>query len=227
MCGANTSEAATEAVMKAVLALIIIYLGTFFLVIQGASQNPVQAAPQSATAVQDNGAQTPAKPMDPAKDADIRSLMELLGVRDALQEATAKSTEQYRESLLATVTDNDRGQAFMNAFMDSYQKKFNPDDMTDGLVAIYDKHFTEDEIKGLLQFYGSPLGQKYAAEMPKVSAESNSAGHAVSLRVARDVMQDLRKQFPGVGAQARLTKPHAGPQVQPKQQVQAQGPSQP
>jgi hypothetical protein len=227
MCGANTREAATEAVMKAVLALVIIYVGTFFLVIQGASQNPVQAAPQSGTAVQDNGAQTPAKPMDPAKDADIRSLMELLGVRDAWQEATAKSTEQYRDSLLATVPYNDRGQAFINAFMDSYQKKFNPDDMTDGLVAIYDKHFTEDEIKGLLQFYGSPLGQKYAAEMPKVSAESSSAGRAISLRVARDVMQDLRKQFPGVGAQARLTKPHAGPQVQPKQQAQAQGTSQP
>jgi hypothetical protein len=227
MCGANTSKAAAEAVMKAVLALVIIYVGTFFLVIQGASQNPVQAAPQSATVVQDNGAQTPAKPMDPVKDADIRSLMELLGVRDALQEATAKSTEQYRDSLLATVPDNDRGQAFINAFMDSYQKKFNPDDMTDGLVAIYDKHFTEDEIKGLLLFYGSPLGQKYAAEMPKVSAESNSAGRAISLRVARDVMQDLRKQFPGVGAQARLTKPHAGPQVQPRQQAQAQGTSQP
>jgi hypothetical protein len=227
MCGANTSESATEAVMKAVLGLFIIYVGTFFLAIQGASQNPVQAAPQSATALQDNGAQTPAKPMDPAKDADIRSLMELLGVRDALEEATTKSTEQYRDSLLATVPDNDRGQAFINAFMDSYQKKFNPDDMTDGLVAIYDKHFTEDEIKGLLQFYGSPLGQKYAAEMPKVSAESNSAGHAISVRVARDVMQDLRKQYPGVGAQARLTKPHAGPQVQPKQQAQAQGTSQP
>jgi hypothetical protein len=227
MCGANTSKAAAEAVMKAVLALVIIYVGTFFLVIQGASQNPVQAAPQSATVVQDNGAQTPAKPMDPVKDADIRSLMELLGVRDALQEATAKSTEQYRDSLLATVPDNDRGQAFINAFMDSYQKKFNPDDMTDGLVAIYDKHFTEDEIKGLLLFYGSPLGQKYAAEMPKVSAESNSAGRAISLRVARDVMQDLRKQYPGVAAQARLTKPHAGPQVQPKQQAQAQGTSQP
>src|SRR5256885_2490597 len=92
MCGANTSESATEAVMKAVLALFIIYVGTFFLVIQGASQNPVQAAPQSATALQDNGARTPAKPLDPARDADIRSLMELLGVRDALQEADRKST---------------------------------------------------------------------------------------------------------------------------------------
>jgi len=30
--------------MKAVLALVIIYVGTFFLAIQGASQNPVSAA---------------------------------------------------------------------------------------------------------------------------------------------------------------------------------------
>src|SRR5260370_12763930 len=128
MCGANTSKAAAEAVMKAGVALVIIYVGIFFLVIQGASQNPVQAAPQSATALQDNnGAQTPAKPMDPVKDADIRSLMELLGVRDALQEATAKSTEQYRDSLLATVPDNTPGQPSINPSMHSYQNKFNPD----------------------------------------------------------------------------------------------------
>src|SRR6266704_828571 len=190
--------------MKAVLALFIIYVGTFFLVIQGASQNPVQAAPQSATALQDNGARTPAKPLDPARDADIRSLMELLGVRDALQEATTKSTEQYRDSLLATVPDNDRGQAFINAFMDSYQKKFNPDDMTDGLVAIYDKHFTEDEIKGLLQFYGSPLGQKYAAEMPKVSRELQAVTRAASTKAAKDALAEVKQQNPEVGQSARL-----------------------
>lgn len=207
--------------MKAVLALIVIYVGTFFFVIQGASQNPVQAAPQNAKTVQDNSSPQ-VNSIDPARDTDIRSLMELLGVRDALQENTAKSTEQYRDALLASVPDNDRGQAFINAFMDAYQKKFNPDDVTSELVAVYDKHFTEDEIKGLLQFYGSPLGQKYAAEMPKVYAEANAAGRAVSLRVARDVIQDLRKQFPGVGAQARLQKSHPGQQAQPKQQVQTQ-----
>jgi hypothetical protein len=207
--------------MKAVLALIIIYVGTFFVAIQGASQNPVQAAPQTAAA-QGNGSPAEGQSIDPAKDADIRSLMELLGVRDGVQEATAKGIEQYRENLLATVPDNERGQAFLNAFMDNYQKRFEADEVTAELVAIYNKHFTEDEIKGLLQFYGSPLGQKYAAEMPRVSAESAAAGRAVSLRVARDVIQDLRKQYPAVGAQARLTKPRAGQQAQQKQQTQAQ-----
>jgi hypothetical protein len=208
--------------MKAVLALIILYVGTFFVVIQGASQNPVQAAAQTAATGQEQSAASQPKAIDPAKESDILSLMELLGVHDAVQEAAGKGTEQYREALLATVPDTDRGQAFVNAFVEGYQKKFTPDDMTDELVGIYDKHFTDDEIKGLLQFYGSPLGQKYAAEGPKLSAEAQAASHAMSLRVAKAVIQELRKQNPTVGAQARLQRSRPGQQDQPKQQVQAQ-----
>src|SRR6267143_2649597 len=169
MCGANENEAATEAVMKAVLALVLIYIGTFFLVIQGASQNSVQAARQGANSAQ--GSATPPQTkssIDPAKEADIRSLMELVGARDLVQDGANSAIEQSREKLLATVPNNDKGQALVNAFAVSYQKKFDVDQATDQLVAIYDKHFTDDEIQGLLQFYGSPLGQKFAAEMPKV-----------------------------------------------------------
>jgi hypothetical protein len=214
--------------MKAVLALIVVYVGTFFLVIQGASQNAVQVSAQNGKTAQDSAASSQANSIDPAKEADIRSLMELVGARDVLEEGATKSTEQYREALLASVPDNDRGQAFINTFLDAYQKKFNLDDVTNELVVVYNKHFSEDEIKGLLQFYGSPLGQKYAEEMPKVSAEAGAAGRAVSLRAARDVIQDLRKQYPGMVAQARLQKLRPGQQAQPKQQTQAQqSPSQP
>jgi hypothetical protein len=200
--------------MKAVLALFLIYVGTFLVVIQGASQNSVQAAHPNATAAQGQAAQAP---VDPAKEADIRSLMELLGVRDIVQDAVAKGTEQFRENLVASVPDSDRGQQFVNAFVAEYQKKFDPDDVTAQVLAIYDKHFTGDDIKALLQFYGSPLGQKYATEMPKISAETQAANRAVSTRVAKDVLQDLRKQYPGISAQARLIKPRPGPAEQTKQ----------
>jgi len=203
--------------MKAVLALVLIYIGTFFVAIQGASQNPVQAATQNPEG-QDQAAPAKAAPIDPAKSADILSLMELLGVHDSVQDAVVKGSEQFRENLLASVPSNDRGQAFVNEFVDKYQKKFNADDVTDEIAAIYDKHFTADEIKGLLQFYGSPLGQKYAAEMPKVTTESTAAGRAHSTRVAREVLQDLRKEYPGVGAQARLNKQKESPAHAGKQQ---------
>ena len=191
--------------MKAVLALVIIYVGTFFLVIQGASQNAVRASPQGSAAAQNNSASPQAhSSIDPAKEADIRSLMELVGARDLVQDGADTAIEQSREKLLATVPNNDKGQAFVNAFAVSYQKKFNVDQAMDQLVAIYDKHFTDDEIKGLLQFYGSPLGQKLATEMPKVGRETQAAVRAAGTKAAKDSLAELKQQNPEFGQSARL-----------------------
>lgn len=196
--------------MKAVLALAIIYVGTFLVVIQGASQN-------SETPKQGAAATQAAPAIDPAKEADIRSLMELLGVRDLVQDSTAKGVEQFRENLTASVPDNERGQQFVNAFLDNYQKRFTADNAANQFVAIYDKHFTEDDIRGLLQFYGSPLGQKYATEMPKITAEIQAANRAASVRVAKEVLQDLRKDYPGMAGRARLQKRPGQEQAQQQQ----------
>src|SRR5260370_1071751 len=191
--------------MKAVFALVIIYVGTFFLVIQGASQNSVQAAPQSTTQGQNNAAPSQANSsIDPAKEVDIRSLMELVGARDLVQDGANSAIEQSREKLLATVPNNDKGQAFVNAFAASYQKKFDVGQVTDQLVVFYDKHFTDDEIKGLLQFYGSPLGQKVGAEMPKIGRETQAAIRAANTRAAKDALAELKQQNPEIGQSARL-----------------------
>jgi uncharacterized protein len=195
----------TEAFMKAVLALVIIYVGTFFLVIQGASQNSVQAGRQSVASAQDSPAPAQSNSsIDPVKAADIRSLMELVGARDMVQDGASNLIEQSREKLLATVPNNDNGQAFVNAFVASYQKRFDADQVTEQLVGIYDKHFTEDEIKGLLQFYGSPLGQKVAAEMPKIGRETQAAVRTASTKAAREALAEVKQQNPQIGQSARL-----------------------
>ena len=184
--------------MKAVLALLVIYVGTFLVAIQGASQSSaVQAAPQKSAV-----AQTAA--VDPEKETDIRSLMELVGAKDMVQDGIANSVEQYREKLIATVPNNEKGQAFVNAFADAYQKKVDVDQLTEQLVAVYDQRFTHEEIKGLLQFYGSPLGQKVAAEMPKIGREIQARSRAAGTKAAKEALQALKEQNPGVGQSARL-----------------------
>lgn len=190
--------------MKAVLALVILYIVTFFLVIQGASQNSVQASPENAAGPQGNSSTAPSHSIDATKQTDIRSLMELIGARDQVQDGASNAVEQSREKLLATVPNNDKGQAFVNAFAASYQKKFDVDQVTEQLVSVYDKHFTEDEIKGLLQFYGSPLGQKVATEMPKIGREIQSATRAASNKAAKEALAELKQQNPEVGQSARL-----------------------
>jgi hypothetical protein len=231
MRGAITSEGAAEEVMKAVLALALIYVGTFFLVIQGASQNSVQAARQGSAY-----AQGPAQAngsIDPAKEADIRSLMELVGARDLVQDGAKSAVEQSREKLLASVPNNEKGQAFVNAFAASYEKKFDVDQVTNQLVTVYDKHFSDDEIKGLLQFYGSPLGQKVASEMPKINRETQVAIRLANTKAAKDALAELKQQNPEIGQSARLgngqgtgrwqqRRGQQGGQAQPPQQQAAQ-----
>jgi hypothetical protein len=187
--------------MKALVALIVIYIGTFFLVIQGSSQNSAQATPRGS---QNNASAQSNSNIDPVKEADIRSLMELVGARDMVQDGADNAIQQSREKLLATVPNNQKGQAFVNAFATSYQKKFDTDQVTEQLVGIYDKHFTDEEIKGLLQFYGSPLGQKVAAEMPKISREIQAALRSTSGKAAREALVEVKQQNPEVGKSARL-----------------------
>lgn len=182
--------------MKAVLALIIIYVGTFFVAIQGASNNAAQAA-QNAS--QDAQAVAPAKAIDPAKEADIRSLLELVGARDMIQDAADNAVSQFKEKISASMPNNDRAQNIANTFAADFHKRYDPDDLMNQLVIIYDKHYTDDEIKGLLQFYGSPLGQKAAAEMPKINREIVAATRAISNQAARQAWQELKAENPGAG----------------------------
>lgn len=185
--------------MKAALALVVIYIGTFLVAIQGASQNSAQAAAPNQAA-----AQTVAKkPIDPVKEADIRALLELVGARDMVQDGVTASAEQYREKLLATVPNNEKGQAFVTSFVDNYQKKYDTDQVSEQLVGIYDKHYSEEEIKGLLQFYGSPLGQKVAAEMPGISKEIQAAARTEGKKAATESLLAVKAQGPNAGPTPR------------------------
>src|SRR6516225_82567 len=114
--------------MKAVFALIIIYVGTFLVAIQGASNAPVQAAQQETTAT---AKATTVKAIDPQKDSDIRSLLELIGARDMIQEAATNSTEQYRQRLTSLAANDDKAQEAINSYLAVFQKKFNADALAD------------------------------------------------------------------------------------------------
>jgi hypothetical protein len=186
--------------MKAVLALVVIYLAMFFVAIQGGAPAPVQAAAQSTTK-QSNPSTSQ---IDAAKDGDIRALVELVGARDQIQDSITTSAEQYREKLLATVPNNDKGQAFVNSVINEYEKNYDLDEVVNQLVAIYDRHYSDDEIKGLLQFYGTPFGQKVASEQCKIMREVQEATRSTAARTVREALQHAKQENPGIGQNAHL-----------------------
>jgi len=187
--------------MKAALALIVIYVGMFLVAIQGGSPSAVQAAAQTAT---QQGAAGAKATIDQGKEADIRSLLELVGARDQVQDSVKQAAEQYREKLLAAVPNNEKGQQFVNTTINEYEKKYDFDRINEQLIVLYDKHYTAEEIKALLQFYGSPLGQKVAAESPKIFREIQEATRAEGAKAVKDALQQAKQENPGVGQNAHL-----------------------
>ena len=74
------------------------------------------------------------------------------------------------------------------------------------IFAEVDKHFTAAEVKQLLQFYGSPVGQKFATEMPKLTQEAQTAGMALSQQAGREAWQELRQQNPELAQAQRVDR---------------------
>src|SRR3989442_12923505 len=116
--------------------------------------------------------------------------------------------------------NNDRAEAFVNAFVDKFKARYNASELSDKIVAAYDKHFTADEVKGLLQFYGSPLGQKTASETPRVTREGQAESRELSGRGAKEVLAERKGQNPDGGQPARLGR--GGRPWPPGQQHQKQ-----
>ncbi len=79
---------------------------------------------------------------------------------------------------------------------EEFAKAFvGPDNLTDRMIAIYARHLTHDDVRGLLAFYGTDLGKKTIALVPVIFQESAAAGQ-----------QWTEKHMPGIVAalQSRL-----------------------
>jgi len=66
--------------------------------------------------------------------------------------------------------------------------------MTDA-ARIYASHFTEAELKQLLAFYQSPLGQKVITEEPKSADESMAMAGSWADKLSEEVIVKMRAEM--------------------------------
>jgi hypothetical protein len=134
--------------------------------------------------------------IDPAKEADIRQLMDVTGAKGLGDQLLKAGMEQFRSSITDAQPDNPRAKQFVDAFVARFQKHFDPNSLNDKVVPIYDKYLTDEDVKGLLDYYNSPLGQRMLKALPEVARESQAAGFAMGQRAAQDTLEDLKTEFP-------------------------------
>jgi hypothetical protein len=59
------------------------------------------------------------------------------------------------------------------------------------IVPIYDRHFTTDELRQLLAFYRSPIGQKMLTEQPAIARDAMDAGRVWGQQLGMEIGQQM------------------------------------
>ena len=61
---------------------------------------------------------------------------------------------------------------YLGKMRKAFEEEMGWDKIKHNFVDIYTKTYTEDEIRGILKFYKSPVGRSYAKKMPQLIQES-------------------------------------------------------
>lgn len=111
-------------------------------------------------------------------------LLQVTGGADMARQAMQMMSVQMRP-MFPTVPE-----ALWSELLDS----FDADELSELVVPIYLKHFSREELAGLLEFYRSPLGQRMIESMPLIMRESMAIGTAWGRQKAMEIIQRLEKE---------------------------------
>jgi uncharacterized protein len=159
-------------------------------------QTPPAAENPPAKPTPASPAQNEEKKISPAKEADIRKLLELTGATTTM-EITMQNMEKSIKPMLAnSLPPGDYREKLVTLFFEKFHSKMDLQKLLDLAVPLYDKYYTDEDIKGLIQFYQTPLGKKTVKALPSLMGELTEAGQKMGQDVARQSMMEVIAEHP-------------------------------
>jgi len=124
-------------------------------------------------------------PVEPAKAATIRRLLDLTGA--------ARLALSGMESMVPAqrAANPQIPAAFWDAFL--ARARGNLPQLVDSLVPVYASHFSQTELEQLVRFYESPLGKHLSGVQPLILQESMQVGQTWGAAIGREVGESLSR----------------------------------
>ena len=122
--------------------------------------------------------------LNAATKEDVQELLVLMGSRERIQQMWAQMGQQ----IASTAADSYRlkhpdstplqlrqvaelaGKSFQSSL-----SVINIDEMLDAIIPVYQQHLTHADVRAIIDFYHSEVGQKFLRELPGLTAESMQA----------------------------------------------------
>jgi len=138
--------------------------------------------------------QAPAKPPSPNAILLAKQIVEIKGLKALFDPVSRGVVEKAKNAYMQTnfmfAKDIDEITIDLHKEYDARSTE-----LVDAAAQIYATHFTEAELKGLLDFYHSPLGQKMLDQEPKVMDETMSTAAKLADKLSENVMAKMRAEM--------------------------------
>lgn len=188
-------------------ACFLLFCTTGQLYAQSASESP-----KSQTSVAAVSPSSQQSVVDPGKAADIRKLLEVSGVKGIMAQTMVSMGDTLRPLMAKALPAGDYRDKLVDLFFAKFQSKADPQQLVELIVPIYDKYLTDEEIKGLIQFYQTPLGQKAVNVLPRIVAESQQRGEKWGEQLGQDSMLEVLSEHPELKKALEEAKGNPSPQ---------------
>lgn len=129
---------------------------------------------------------------DAARRASAEKLLELMKVQKSIEESFAAVKQMQAAQLKSMGISGeaaDKAQSMQGQIMDLLAEELSWDKLKDDYIGIYAGTFTDEELKGLIDFYKSPIGQKFISKNPDLMKKTM----AITQKQLADIMPKIQQ----------------------------------
>jgi len=129
-------------------------------------------------------------------EAEIRQLLDLVGTRALVTQSIDSMSTSMKPLLVSSLPPGDYREKLVELFFAKFSTKLDAQRLLDLAVPIYDKNFSHEEIRGLIQFYQTPLGHKTITVLPGLTSQLQEQGRKFGEQVGRQSMLEVLAEHP-------------------------------
>ncbi|MEH1903611.1 MAG: DUF2059 domain-containing protein [Nostoc sp.] len=136
-------------------------------------------------------AQSPTNTIAPSSNAqeiektnNIKKLFEITGVKNLSRQIITQLLNDFKSNYPQVP----------QKFWDNFAAEIKSDDIVNEIIPIYNKYFSNEEIKQVLTFYQTPVGQKTITVLPQLYQESYYVGKRYGRAAAQRALKKLEAE---------------------------------
>ncbi|MGA8304162.1 MAG: DUF2059 domain-containing protein [Candidatus Acidiferrales bacterium] len=155
-----------------------------------------QGPPSDPTSLAEPQPQESGVTAEPQLRADIDRMIEVAHLRERIIEISRLRFEQVRPQLTASMPPTPNRDKILLEYAEKYTSLHSTSDYMNKVAGVYAKYFSDEDIKGMIQFYQTPAGQHYIAKIPQVTADIAQLAESAAAEGIPHIWKQLCREYP-------------------------------